>query len=141
MGVNKGAATVPLVAAGTIKNVAVSPSVVVNHGGGTKPAGSHLVIGKAANDVSIERSNKKPLILTRPTSGVAGGANTILRFNPATGASPTVVTSNICAYCKTKLGNFLCAKCNKIRYCSASCQTNDWPSHSTKCGIKTEPTD
>ena len=125
---------VPIVTAGPIKTV---PSTIV-----VTPSTSQVV--SKAGDGSIERtggSSKKPLILTR----TAPGTSTILRFNPASGAGPTVVTTKslACEYCKSKPGNFKCAKCNKIRYCSATCQTSHWPSHAPKCGksiVKVEPT-
>ena len=98
-----------------------------------------------SGQVTLERT-KRPLILTRPGAGVASapGSTTVLRFNPASGSAPKIVSTKslqnlVCEYCKSKPGNFLCAKCNLIRYCSPVCQNNHWPTHINLCGVKTEP--
>ena len=107
----------------------VAPPVVVNK-----------VLQLSAQPLVAHTSaGQKPIILARaPQNG------TILRFNPAQPqATPTIVSTKslsvspgpslLCGFCKTKPGDFLCSKCNQIRYCSPSCQKNDWVTHSLIC--------
>jgi len=47
----------------------------------------------------------------------------------------------ICSFCQTEDARSKCAKCEKARYCDASCQAADWKEHRKCCVKKLESVD
>ncbi len=47
-------------------------------------------------------------------------------------------TAHVCKVCKAKTkpdgGSLLqCSRCRSVKYCSAACQRQDWPTHKPSC--------
>lgn len=45
----------------------------------------------------------------------------------------TTMTTMICFSCYISTSSLVCSKCKKARYCSKSCQKEDWTMHKSEC--------
>ncbi|KAG9089693.1 hypothetical protein FRC06_001426 [Ceratobasidium sp. 370] len=79
-----------------------------------------------------------PLFSVSYIETVAGMAKKLLSGAPGSSsrAAPNRKPSDACWLCgdSGKPNLSACSKCKKARYCSASCQRQDWPTHKKDCG-------